>query len=635
MRADQRALSPLFNGLSLGLGLRGGLLITIALLLAAPPALAQQPDSTQLRRFRLADSYLRAGQHERAIIMLEDLHAESPDTYAFYNKLKQAYEEVKRYDDAIKLVEQRMGQARTPARMSEKARLLYLKGDEEAAFNTWDEALTLAPNKQTTYRVVYGALVDIRRFDRAIDVLERGRETIGAPHAFQTEIAYLYSLNGQHTKAMKEYLNLLEDNQRRLSFVRSRLSAFITQDDALQASIKAINAAVREHPLNQAYRELLAWLYMEDEQYAKAFDVYRAIDRLAEENGRRLLTFAQQAADARAFEAALGAYQEILDRYPNSPAAPEAQRGLGGVHRAWANAIDERVFDDEGNRIEAPHYEAAAEAYRTYLQRYPERSAYPLVLRTLGRLQQDVFLKLGEAEATLQKVVEHYPNSQAADEARYDLGRIALMRDNLSEARLTFQRLVDELRTGDLAEQARYELALLHFYQGEFDAALTRAEATNANTSTDVANDAIGLKVLLLQNKGPDSLNTPLKTYARAKLLQRQRRYDSALHALDTLMTTYGGHPLTDEARFLRAQILRDQHRAEAAMEAFAEIPLMHPRSPLADRSLFAAAEIQANMLHDAEGALKLYTRLLEKYPNSLLTSKARDRIRTLQGQKG
>ncbi len=152
------------------------------------------------------------------------------------------------------------------------------------------------------------------------------------------------------------------------------------------------------------------------------------------------------------------------------------------------------------------------------------------------------------------------------------------------------------------------------------------------NTSADVANDAIALKVLLVENKGPDSLNTPLRRYAEARLLQRQRRPAEAVAVLDELLQTYGGHPLADDARFLRASILRRMGRAEDALAAFLELPLIHPQSTLADRSLFAAGELQESVFDDDEAALRTYTRILTEYPGSLLISDARARIRALRG---
>ena len=363
-----RPLPPAFAAFS-SRRARLGAFLVLALLgsfLLAEPATAQrqQPDSTEMRRFQLANSYLQSGQYERAITLLEDLHAASPQVYVFYSKLKEAYESVKRYDDAIALVEDRMERQRGPVLLSEKARLQYLKGNESAAFETWDQAIAQAPERQSSYQVVYQALVDVRHFERAIEILERGRETLGEDDAFQTQIAYLYSLTGRHAQAMREYLSLIDKDEQRLSFVRSRLSSFLSQDDALSASIQTVEQAVQETPLNMGYRELLAWLHMEAEQYADAYDVYRALDRLGEEKGRRLLTFARQAADAEAFETARDAYALILERYPDAAAAPEALRGLGALHQQWGDHLNEQVVGASGERTEAPHYQAAADHFQ-------------------------------------------------------------------------------------------------------------------------------------------------------------------------------------------------------------------------------------------------------------------------------
>ena len=577
---------------------------------------------------------MRAGQFERAITLLEDLRQDAPGNPTFYDKLKEAYESVKQYDDAIALVESRMGSRPTPMRLSEKARLLYLKGNEEQAFATWDEAIQRAPERANTYRVVYQALADIRRFDRAIDVLQRGREALGQPDAFRTELAYLYNLNGEHEAAMEEYVALLDASPNRLSFARSRLRPFVEQDDGLSASISVLQAAVREAPLNRAYRELLGWLLMEQGDYREAFDVYRAVDRLEDEQGRVLFRFAQRAADADAYAAASSAYDLILERYPDAPVAPQAQKGLGDMHRRQAEQAGERALDGGGNRVDAPQYEAAAQAYRTFLETYPNHPAVPDVLLELGQLQLDVFMQLREARSTLARIAEQHPETDAANQARYNVGRIALLQGRIDDARLAFSRLVERLQTGDLAEEARYELALLHFYQGEFDAALTRVEATNQNTSTDVANDAIELKVLLRQNKGPDSLNTPLRLFADARFQERQRDYDAALGRLDSLLAQYGRHTLADNARFRRAGLLQARGDTSAALEAYGQIPLMHPKSPFADRSLYKRAALLTDR-GDLESAVSALNQLLEKYPNSLLASDARERLRALWSRRG
>ncbi len=604
--------------------------------IAAVPqqASAQAMDSTLVARFQLADSYLRAGQFDRAINMLEDLYSASPSTHVFYDKLKQAYENVKRYDDAIALVGKRLAMTNgtPPALLAERGRLEYLKNDEDAAFASWDAAVAAMPNTANTYLIVYRALLQLRLFEQGIEVLEKGRGVLGNENLFQTDLGYLYSLTGEHAKAMTEYLRVLEQNERQLNFVRNRLSRTLERVDALDTGIAVVERGVRESPLNRAFRELLAILYMEAGMYPEALDAYRAIDRLEKEEGRVLFTFSQQAADAGAYDVALEGYQEILTRYPDAPAAPDAQRGLGEMYERRAERMDERAYDERNNRIETPSYTSALEAYRTFLNTYPNHPMYPAVLTRIGHLQQDVFLDLGAAEATLREVVTLYPNTDAAYEAEYDLGRIALMRNQLDDARLIFSRLEDILRTGELAERTRYEQAMLHFYKGEFDAAQTLVEAMKENTAADIANDAIELKVLLVENRGPDSLSTPLHRYAEARLLHRQRRSDAALTTLDSLQTIVGPHPLGDDVRFYRARILRETGAFEEAFTILREMPLIFPASYLADRSLFQAAEIQAEHLGDTNLAIEIYTQMLTDYPGSLLSNDARARIRTLRG---
>ncbi len=612
------------------------LISAFLLLLVCAPVVqvhAQQMDSTQVARFQLAESYLRAGQFERAIGLLEDLYEASPATHVFYEKLKEGYENVKMYDEAIALVDERLALDANPVLLfSEKARLQFLQGDEQAAYASWDQAIASTPNHANTYRVVFQSLSRVRLFERAVSILEQGRERLKSNDHFQMDLAYLYSLTNAHDKAMQEYVGLLKNNERQLSFVRSRLGRFIDQEGVLDKSIPVVEEVVRETPLNRSYRELLGWLYMENAQYAEALNVYRAIDRLEQENGGILFSFAKQAADAAAYEPASAAFAEILERYPDAPSAPEAQMGLGEMHEQRAQELLERAFDESGTRISAPNYEASFAAYQVFLQQYPTHPYYPEVLKRMGRLQQDVFFNLGDAETTLLEVLNEYGNSSAANDADYDLGRIAVMRGDLDKARLIFTRLEEKLRIGELAEKARFQLALIHFYEGEFEAALTLSQVMNENTSTDIANDAIELKILLFENKGPDSLNTPLNLYATASLAKRQRTYDVALAGFEDLLLRYGSHALADDARFLRATTLRETGQIDLALQAFLEFHLIHPTSFLVDRSLFTAAEIYEQQLGDDDKAAETYSKLLLEHPTSLLANQARDRIRMLRG---
>lgn len=605
-------------------------LCLLIVLLAALPASAQRPDtSSASARFRLAETYLRGGQTDRAVRLLEELHAADPQALLYYQKLGEAYRAQKRYDDALALLDRRLGGRADAVLLTERGSLLYLKGDEAAAFQQWQDVLALRPDDPGLYQTVYAAMLEHRLFAQAIGVLEQARRQLRSEDLFTYDLAYLYSLDGQHTRAAELYADLIARDPRQLAFVRSRLGRFTDAPEALEATRSVAEAHARRDPLNRAFREWLAWLHIEAGDFAAALDATRAIDRMEREQGRVLYAFAQAATDAGAFQPALDAYDEILRRYPDAPTAAEALYGLGRLHEAWADDTGEQP---SGRTDPESHYVQALAALRRFAEQHPNHPLVPDVLRRIGRIELDVFRDPDAAEPILRDVARRFAATPPGEEAAFDLGRVAVLRGDLDAAAVAFSSLEEQLRVGDLAERTRYERALLHVYRGEFEAAQTLADILNDNTSTDTANDAIELTVLLIENQGPDSLSTPLRRYATARLLLRQHQPQAALDTLDAVLADYPGHNLADEATFLRADALRQSGDATGAATVLAEFAARFPQSYLADRSLLELADVQQHDLDDPDTARATLTRLLTDFPGSLLAPDARRRVRLLRG---
>lgn len=589
---------------------------------------AQTGNDVNTQRFQLAESYMRSGQHERAITLLEQLYAADPSSFIVFERLRTGYENVKRYDDAIEITRDRAQEAPTPVLWADIARYHHLKGDDAGAETYWQRAINTAPASRSTYQVVYRSMLDVRRLDMAIDVMIDARQKLRDPNAFRTELATLYGATGRYDLAMEENIALLKEEPRQLNLITSRLGRLTEQEEALQSAIQATSRAVRDEPLHRELRELLSWLYLEAGDYDGAFEESRAIDRLEQQEGRLLLNFAQRATSAGAYETARRAYDEIIQRHGNATTAIHAQLGLANVERIQGDEASSQGSDT----VASDHYTRSLEYFEYFLDQHPGHPSRPQVLKEIGLLRTTVTRDYDGASEAFTELIERYPNSSEADEARLELGRIDVLRGDLESARLQFSRLVDRLRIGDLAEKARFEIALVHFYRGEFESARAMTDILDVNTSTDVSNDAIELKVVIMENRGPDSLHTPLRTYASAKLAARQGDNDQALELLEGLLAEFGSHRIADEARFARAEALRQQGQFEEAYSAFAEIPLFHPQSHLADRSLYAAASIQHRNFDDKPAAIGTLTRLLTEYPGSLLASDARTLIRRLRG---
>lgn len=448
------------------------LIIGLFLFLFVNLGYAQDGEADMTARFQLADSYLRSGQFDRAIPILQDLYREDPTSHVFFVKLKQGFENTKRYEEAIALVDVRIAQdGPTPVLLAEKGRFYFLDDLEDRALTTWNEAVDADPLRTGTYLVVYNAMVQSRLYTEAISLLVSGRVRIDNKTLFRKELGRLYSLTSQPELAMKEYLGLIEGDPRQLGVVKSRVAQFSGRPSLATKSIEIVEEAVREAPLNRQFRELLAWFYLEAEMYSEALDVNRAIDRMENEEGRVLFGFASRAASAAEYQVALDAYDEILERYPDAVIAPEALRGKGEVFETWASKT--LLSGGRGSTANANRrYRQAAGSFKDFLSQYPGNGNYPYVMLRLANIEADVFDEPDSARVRLTSIIDRHAGHPAADNASFQIGRMHLLADEVDDAFLAFSRLEQNLRIGELAEDARFELALIHFYRGDFESTL-------------------------------------------------------------------------------------------------------------------------------------------------------------------
>ncbi|HLT47843.1 MAG TPA: tetratricopeptide repeat protein, partial [Rubricoccaceae bacterium] len=617
-------------------------LLALLFAAAALPAAAQQPAirvngaaaEAADARLQLAEQYLRAGEADRAIALLEDLYAASPSPLA-YARLMAAYTEAGRFDDAAALVERRIeAEGPSPSLLADQATVLHRAGRTEEAEAAWAAAVEAAPGAEMTYRLVANAMANAQLYDRAAAVFRQGRERLGDAALFQAELANVCGLAADYACAADEYLALLAEQPDAVEVVQVRLGRLLEGEGAADAFRAALDRAVRRDPLNRAYRELSAWVAVEAGEWTAALEANVAIDRLEREEGQSLFAFAEAAVTGEAFAEAERAYALIVEQHPDGPLAPLALLGRARLAERRAEAEGERAFDAAGERVPAPGYEAALDGYRAFAERHPHHPEADAALAAAARLYRAVFRDYAAAEGILRALAARTADPAVSGQARLDLGRLDLQQGDLGAARAAFAAVEEGLRIGPLAEEARLELARLDFYEGDFEGALARVRAMNENTATDVANDAIALKVLLMENEGPDSLSTPLRAYAGAALLQRQGRAAEALDAFDALLAEHPAHPIADEAVVARVEALRALGRTDEALATLEGFPERFQGSYLAERALFLIGEVHERDRGDAAAAQAAYTDFLARYPGSLLAPEARARVRRLRGDR-
>ncbi len=614
--------------------------IVLATLIAVPaeaqrtPATPQTPaeanEDAAAARFRLADSYLRTHQFDRAVTLLEDLYAEQPTSTPVIERLRQAYIGAQRFDEAVALVEERIQrQGRLPALLAELGSVYMHAGQSDRAEAVWEETLALGRSDVQTYRLLYGTMVQHRMWERARDLLLEGRRTLRQDDLFHVELAELYSRTNEYGEALDEWAAVIAADPSRLSFVQTRLSRMLDQDAAPEALRSALDRRIRRDPTTLVLRRLAAWLASESGDFVSGLDHVRAIDRLARESGESVFAYAEAAMQAGAFDPAHEALDLVLTQHPESPTGVLALLSFALLYEKMGEDANERAGGDPSR---APNYASAADRYNQFLDGHPNHPAVPVALQRLAELRRDVFHDYDRASELLSQIVSRYPNSEHAHDAQMALGELAILEDDLSRARSIFIQIENRLRTGTRAERARLALLEIDFYAGNLEMAVARADAMKRNTATDVANNAIDLKLLLTENQGPDSLAAPLRTFGQAELRARQYRFEEALQLLGEVRQTAGDHPILPIVDFRRAAALRELDRADEAIVLLQQIPERFPDSYLTDRAAFLAAEIIERDHQDRAAALDAYLSFLSNHPGSLLAAEARTRIRRLRG---
>ena len=583
-----------------------------------PPNSEGELEGSAAARYQLALGYLRGLQFERGISVLEELYESHPDSRIVFDKLKESYVNIKEYENAIALLDNLIAKSEHNQKLpltAERAQLLYLNGNQPAAMDAWYAVVESAPDAENAYRIVYGSMIKVRLLVQAIDLLLQGRKAVGSPSLFQTEIAYLYSLTGQHELAVEEYLNLLTHNRRQLNYVKGRLARELQQEGALEAALQVTKKRVAAHPELWQLRELLAWLYEESGEFELAYQEVTILEAKSDSSGQTLHQFAVRSAQASAFAVAAKAFEAVLHTHPDENIAIEAQLGIADMYR----------LQSEQNQ-HAP--KKALEAYRQFLIDFPQHPQIPLIMTRIATLYQDVLRDRKAARSVLEQLVQRYAHTPTGNQAQFDLGRLAVAEGDLEQAKSIFAQL--SIRTsGELSTHSRFEEARIYFYSGQFLEAQSILKDIMESTDREVANDAIALHVLLLESSQQDSTNQALQDYAHASLFMRQYKSQETIRLTQDILAKWGQHPIVDDARFLRAEALLMEGRTEDAQTAFGEFSLLHPDSPLRDRSLFNYAELLETK-KPAE-ALEAYTDLLTRYPGSLLVSKTRERIRSLR----
>ncbi len=576
---------------------------------------------------RLAQQYFQNGEYEKAAVLFEQLYEANPQNDYFFERYVDCLIALERHEACEKAIKKQL--KRDPRNLSlyvTLGRLLEQQYKDAEAEQQYQAAIGQISKEHFQIIRLATAFTNAAKYDYAIQTYEKGATLLKDNVSFAYYLGDLYRRKGDVPKMIDAYLNSLANSPDRLNTLQSTFQRFFTAEEYNELQ-KQLYARLQTDENAVFYTEMLAWAFMQQNDYRNALRQLRALDKRLRENGARVFQLAQIAAGAKDYDSAIAAYDYIVeDKGRNSSFYLESKREALRCRRLKITEGSSYTRDDLLQlRIQ----------YENFLTEFGRSRITAGIIAEQAELEALYLNDLDKAIALLTEVIE-FPNLDpiVGANAKLSLGDYYLMQGEIWEATLLYSQVDKAFKEDALGNEARFRNARLSYFDGDFQWAQAQFDILKASTSKFISNDAIDLSVFIMDNLGLDTTAEALSLYAQAELLVFQNRFNEAFQKMEELLNAFPAHSLEDDVLYLRSKIYQKQRDYAKQAQTLQRIIDGYPEEIRADNALFELAELYQTHLNDSEKAKELYEKLFIEYSSSTLAVEARKRFRLLRGDK-
>jgi len=600
--------------------------------------LFSQVDPTLDNKYRLAQLFEQEGQFEKAEMIYRELNTAQPWNYSFLDGLNRVLVRQKKYDESILLLENKIKD--TPQDVSLYGLLgstYYMMDSINKAFESWERGIKTNPNNYVVYRVIANYALENRLFDKAIELLNRGKTFTEDPVIFSLDLANIYSINMRFEDAAKEYCNLVSIRPEQVGTVKSRLQNYFSRPGAAEATIKIVKEFSDKNKLPVLY-DLLSYCYTLNGNLQQAFTATIEYDKLSGGNGNFIFAFAQELLRNKQYDFAAKSYKYFIDNFSKSPLLPIARIGYSKTLEEDLNsrlsnspdfwkpiAVQKVLYEKE--------YQEVINSYDQLAGSYPDKSTF---IEAKFRIAEIYFNRLydnSKADSTYNIVISKSPFSYFTSLSYLAKAKIA-MKENRLDQSLELLKKSSQVEPGDIQvlNEARFYFGLINFWNGNFSQSLNIFKEVLNNLNSDYANDALEYSTLISTAKR-DSIN--LVKFANADKLLFHNKLKEAVIEYKTLADNPNLFILNGFANYRLAEIFLMKDDFFSAVQILENLSNDEKVAIFADKSTFLLGKTYQFGLGDLTKASSNYQKLLEKFPNSLYFDKAREYLNAITNKSG
>lgn len=599
----------------------------LALLFITQVAAAQeneQADQNQVN-IQLANQYYQNGQIDKAQDLYKQLLRRQSNIPYIHNNYYKLLVNTEQYDEAEKYMKKVLTRYKGNNIYGIDLALLYQQMGQQDRFQKQiDNMIKNVGNSPNRLVGLAQNLIRKGLAEQASKIFMKARKELRDPYAYAIQMANIYRITGNKSAMIEEYLNFAVQNPQRVSYVKNVLQTTLSEEEDFDDLEFKLIDLVQDKPDEPIYPELLIWVYLQRKDFTSAFIQARAFDRRIDGQGAEVINIGAIALSNEAYEDAQKIFDYIVDNYPNSP------------NYLYARRMSIKAQEDKVKNtypVDLNDIRELSDKYQALFE-YSRNSSHGLeAMRSKAQLQALYLNNLLESISILSRLLENPRASRSfTAKCKIDLGDIYLLYGKPWESTLLYSQVEKAFEDSPLAYDAKLKNAKLHYYNGDFTLAKSHLDILKVATSREISNDAISLSLQISNNTFLDSVDVPLQRYSAAELLIFQNKDSLAMVTLDSLLTAFPGHNLTDEIFWSKSKILREQGKFEEALEMLNAIVEGHGTDILGDDAFYTIATVYEKDLKRLEDAQQYYGEFLTRYPGSIYVSEARKNFRKLRG---
>lgn len=574
----------------------------------------------------LAAYYLNTGAYDKALMYYEKLYNNDPNA-GNYDGLLTCYVKLEQYKDAERLVKKQMRRHNSNTYYIDLGAVYEAQGNQSAADRSYRDAISNLTESQGIIIRTANEFIKRSKLDFALETYLAGKKILKGRYPFSYEIASLYGSMGNTKGMISEYLELIDFNAAYLQTVQNAFARSIDfennpeQVDLLRTELLL---RIQKDASSTIYSELLTWLFLQQRDFNSAFIQLRALDRRLNEEGDRILNLANLCISNEEFGVAEKCFRYLIEKGPQNKFYTYARGGV--LDAKYEELSKEYPPDTTAMRSLQKDYELTINEIK---------SSHEVVNMLRQKAKIEAYF-LGDWKAATKTLNDALDTPgiyrQTAAEVKLELAEILIVRDFIWDASLLASQVDKDFKNDVLGYEAKFLNARISYYAGDFDWAQAQLDILKGSTSKLISNDAMELSLLITDNMNLDTIYEPMIMYAKADLLATQYRYKESNSLLDSIVTLWPGHALTDDILLLKARIAEQKYNFQEAIDLYQQVLTEHFFSINADNALFKMADLYQNKLHNEDKAQEYYKQLMMDFPGSLFVVEARKRYRAIRG---